>query len=117
MAVFAFARGSEVGVDVERVRDLPDAEGLARRFFGGEEYERMQRLPPARRVRAFFRIWTRIEACLKLDGGGLASLGSIHETRRHRDVRELPVDRRYAAAVALEGPIRELRFFDACLGK
>jgi 4'-phosphopantetheinyl transferase len=72
VAVFAFARRRFVGVDVERVRDLPDLEQVAARFFSTAEAATLALLYGERRVRAFFACWTRKEAYLKAIGTGLA---------------------------------------------
>lgn len=71
LALFAFARGVEVGVDVERVRELPDRERLAASAFSPRECARLQACPPAGRSAEFFRAWTRQEALLKATGTGL----------------------------------------------
>jgi 4'-phosphopantetheinyl transferase len=70
-ALFAFARGREIGVDIERVRrDLP-CERVAAAFFSGAEVPALRAFPPEERSEAFFRCWTRKEAYLKARGDGL----------------------------------------------
>jgi 4'-phosphopantetheinyl transferase len=73
LAVFAVGH-TRVGVDVERVRDVPDAEGLVSRFFTRRECSLFQSLPPADRPNAFLRAWTCKEAVLKAIGRGVQSL-------------------------------------------
>jgi len=70
--VFAFCRGAEVGVDVERLGNGCDDESVARRFFARREVEELFGLPPARRPRAFLTCWTRKEAYIKARGEGLS---------------------------------------------
>jgi 4'-phosphopantetheinyl transferase len=72
VAVYAFARGREVGVDVERVREDFEHEELAERFFAAGERESLFSIPQAERSRAFFRFWTVKEAYVKARGDGLA---------------------------------------------
>jgi 4'-phosphopantetheinyl transferase len=72
LALFAIARTVEVGVDIEALRDLPDAEEIATRFFSPREVQRLLSCAPAARHAAFFRCWTRKEAYLKALGSGLA---------------------------------------------
>jgi len=69
--VFAFAHWP-VGVDVERIRPLPDLLTIAARFFAPGEYEAMQRLTGAPLEDTFFRCWTLKEAYLKAAGDGLS---------------------------------------------
>jgi 4'-phosphopantetheinyl transferase len=72
LAVFALARATEVGVDVERVRADVDVEQIAASFFARGEREALRRLAADVRVRAFFTCWTRKEAYVKALGVGLS---------------------------------------------
>ena len=72
LALAAVTTAGEVGVDVERVRVLDDAEELVRRFFSRSEAEIFRELPPALKPAAFFNLWTRKEAFLKATGEGIA---------------------------------------------
>ena len=70
-----FAVGhTRVGVDVERIRAIPDADALVMRFFSRRECDQFQALPPSARPAAFLRAWTRKEAVLKAIGRGVQSL-------------------------------------------
>lgn len=71
VAVVALARGRAVGVDVEAVRALPDADAIAARFFSAAEVEVYRALPEPDRPAAFFACWTRKEAFVKAVGDGL----------------------------------------------
>jgi 4'-phosphopantetheinyl transferase len=68
--VFAFAHWP-VGIDVERIRPLPDLLPMAEQFFAPREYEAMRRLTGAPLEDTFFRCWTLKEAYLKAVGDGL----------------------------------------------
>lgn len=72
LAVFAFCRHHEVGIDVESVRSLEDADAIAARFFSPRENAEYRSLQPAHRPRGFFNCWTRKEAFIKATGDGLA---------------------------------------------
>ena len=71
VAVYAFSAGREVGVDVEAVRALPDADDLAARCFSRREYATYRALEPGDRALGFFQCWTRKEAFVKALGAGL----------------------------------------------
>lgn len=71
-ALLAVARGLELGVDIEAVREGIDTAAIAKRFFSPKEGGALLALPEAARADAFFTIWTRKEAYVKLLGGGLA---------------------------------------------
>jgi len=72
LAVFAFARGRRVGVDVERVEaDVAD-DSIAERFFCPSEVSALRALPKAHQSTAFFKCWTRKEAYVKARGEGFS---------------------------------------------
>jgi 4'-phosphopantetheinyl transferase len=127
-ALYAFARAREIGVDVEQVRDLPDAERIAARFFSPREQAALRAIPRIERTEAFFRCWTRKEAYVKAVGGGislslssfdvsvapdeparlLAVAGQPDATERWT-LRDLPPLAGYASALAVEGRGWDLR--------
>lgn len=73
LAVVAVARSCEVGVDVEQLREVSDAEQIAARYFSpAESAELLKEADPDERRAAFFRCWTRKEAYVKAVGGGLS---------------------------------------------
>jgi len=72
LGLYAVTRGRRIGVDVERVRPLPDLDAIAECVFSDDERRRLRRLPPAERLEGFFNCWTRKEAYLKAIGTGLA---------------------------------------------
>jgi 4'-phosphopantetheinyl transferase len=72
LAAYAFTSGCEIGVDLERYRELPDLENIARRFFSPEEAAELLELSLAERNPGFFNCWTRKEAYIKAMGGGLS---------------------------------------------
>jgi 4'-phosphopantetheinyl transferase len=72
LLVLAVTRAGPVGIDVEHVRPLSEAETIADRFFSSDESAKWKRLPPDQKTAAFFNLWTRKEACLKALGHGLS---------------------------------------------
>ncbi len=72
LALFAFARDREVGVDVEYIRTIPEAKQIAEHYFSEQEREILHSLPLSRMYEQFFTYWTRLEAYLKASGDGLA---------------------------------------------
>jgi 4'-phosphopantetheinyl transferase len=71
-ALLGVARGRDLGIDVEAIRPLEDAERIVTRFFSAREQADFLRLAPAERQAAFFRGWARKEAYIKAIGTGLA---------------------------------------------
>jgi 4'-phosphopantetheinyl transferase len=126
LALLAVTAGGEVGVDLERVRTLPDLMPVARLVFSADELAYLAaRHGDDRRV-AFFTLWTRKEAYIKATGEGMSAPlqeitilvdGSAHPVvRRHGDpsegrrwsVLDLAIDQGYAAALAVEGPVQSV---------
>jgi 4'-phosphopantetheinyl transferase len=103
IALVAVARAVEVGVDVEKMRPVPEFAALAERFFPPSE------AAPGDEA-GFFRAWTRIEAVLKARGVGLLEVGS--DPKGRWGVREIDLGEGYAAAVAAEDGEFVLRMFD-----
>jgi len=118
MALLAFSRGREIGVDIERIRTELAREKIAERFFSLREVDSLFSLPPDTQTEAFFNCWTRKEAYIKARGEGLslpletftvslvpgepAALLSTAEPSGWC-LRELTPDPSYAAALAVEG--------------
>lgn len=72
LAVCAVARSAgAVGVDVELVEPIPDAQGMARMILSPGELDCLESLPEPQRLRRLYEIWTCKEAVLKAYGGGL----------------------------------------------
>ena len=71
VAVYAFARGREIGVDLEGVRVLPDGDDIAARFFSVRENATYRGLDARDKPLGFFQCWTRKEAFIKALGDGL----------------------------------------------
>jgi 4'-phosphopantetheinyl transferase len=63
-----------VGIDVERVRLVPDADGLVERFFSPAERAAYRELTPERRPAAFLRGWVCKEAVIKAAGASVQYL-------------------------------------------
>lgn len=75
VAVYAFSLAGMVGIDLERIRDLPDWEYIADTCFSEDERKRVLDAEPSARQREFFQAWTRQEARLKARGLGLGAVG------------------------------------------
>lgn len=122
LALYAIARGREIGVDLEYIRsDFADGQ-IADRFFSLREAKALGAIPTDSRIAAFFNCWTRKEAYIKARGKGLtlpldqfevslvpgepATLlrvsGNPDETSRW-SLRELLPASGYVAALAVEG--------------
>jgi 4'-phosphopantetheinyl transferase len=71
MVALAVSRRAPVGVDVENMERVVDAEALTARYFAPEELFALQTLPPNARRAHFLRLWTLKEAYVKALGLGL----------------------------------------------
>lgn len=67
--LLAVTRDSEVGVDLERIKEIPDLKGLVRVSLNSEEQKSFERRPT---LFNFFTAWVRKEALFKAIGSGFA---------------------------------------------
>lgn len=72
MAVFAFFKNQEIGVDIEKIKNDFNVMELAQNFFSKTEIEALERVPKKELSRAFYRCWTRKESFIKAEGTGLS---------------------------------------------
>jgi len=72
MALYAVARGRNIGVDIERIRDDVAVEQIADKFFSHDEISTLGKSHNKKRNEVFFRYWTRKEAFLKATGEGIS---------------------------------------------
>lgn len=72
VALVAVATGREIGVDVECLRNLPEAKSIAQDFFSVEEQKIFASQPEEEFLESFFRCWTMKEAYAKGKGTGLS---------------------------------------------
>jgi 4'-phosphopantetheinyl transferase len=72
VAVYALCREREIGVDVEALHPIREADGIAAQFFSRAETEAFRALGESSRTLGFYNCWTRKEAMVKATGAGLA---------------------------------------------
>jgi 4'-phosphopantetheinyl transferase len=118
LAAYAFATASEVGIDVEQVRPIPDLESIAAQHFSAPECSELFAADPASRCEIFYRIWTRKEAYVKAIGSGLSiplrslDLGSrsiYSSADRAWSIYGLAPPSGYAGALVADGAGRDVR--------
>jgi len=127
LALYAFTRSQEIGVDIEHIRDIPEMDQITERFFSERENAVFRSLPESKKKEAFFNCWVRKEAFIKAIGAGLhcpldkfevslvpgdpANLPSIQEDSRvafRWSMQELKPRSGFAAAFAIEDRSRQL---------
>ena len=130
LAVYAFSRGREIGVDIESVLAFSIDEQIAAQSLTRREIEFLNMLPENLRARFFFKCWTQKEAYLKGWGKGLSfaanqietsffqeasALAGLSEEQTWRkkgwSIRELPAIEGYTAAIAVEGGNFKMSFW------
>lgn len=122
MAAYAITRTCHVGVDVELVREVKEADGIVTSQFAPEEVAAYRALPVEARRRGFFYLWTRKEAYIKALGEGLGHpldrfavslepgpaarfvrIGSDPAALADWTLCDLVLDASYVAALAVQG--------------
>jgi len=123
--------GRRIGVDIEQVRPMKDLSAIAEGHFTPRECAFIFEQQPAEQERAFFRCWTRKEACVKAVGKGLSIAlnsfdtlisngcpgGLVESGRDSMDgaawyLADLDVTEGYAGAVAVESGIGRLMYWE-----
>jgi len=97
MALIGASLDVDIGVDIERLRDLRQAEAIAARFFPPSEAAALAAAPDP--GHEFFLRWTRIEAMLKARGDGLYGAGA--EIAGDWTVEQIEASAEFTAAVAV----------------
>jgi 4'-phosphopantetheinyl transferase len=72
LALYAVTRGRRIGIDIERIRAVPDSYRMAGRVLSPREYAVFRILPREQQQTALFYAWTRKEAYSKACGRGLS---------------------------------------------
>lgn len=117
LAALAIAAGRPVGVDLQQFPAALDPGRMAERFYPPEEARFVAAGRPGGQLGRFIRLWARKEACVKVGGGVLMQglrlpvngRGSVVVTDPGGPlpgpylVQDVPVPRRFGAAVAAGG--------------
>ena len=69
--LLGFTRLAEIGVDIEKVKAIPDFDQVAKVWFSQAEQNELFSLDECRIMRGFYAIWTRKEAIVKAEGTGI----------------------------------------------
>ena len=127
LALLAVTREGAIGVDVEQLRQLPDAMSIAETHFSEAERNTLMSLPSREQQAGFFSCWTRKEAVVKATGAGVGyaldsfevslAPGSTSALKLYAgragpetgiSLRDLPAPAGYAAAAAVVHPDGDL---------
>lgn len=122
LALYAVTRVGEIGIDHERIQAGLAWEDLASQCLAPDEFAAVRRLPQAQQPEAFFRCWTRMEACFKARGWGLAEgiersrraqpqISPAGDERSGRSCRFLRPAPEFIGAVAVENPVARWVFW------
>lgn len=124
LAICAVTRDRDLGVDLEFIRPINEAEQIAKRYFSGRENAVFQALSPDQKTAGFFHHWTRKEAYLKAIGDGLAADNDCFDetvaTAESREsdrairwfLRSFSPAPNYQATVAVEGKGWDIVYLD-----
>lgn len=111
LALIAVTLGREVGVDIEQIRPLDDADLIAEHFFSLSERAVLRSLPAAAKQQGFYACWSRKEAYIKATGLGLTQVLSEfdvtlapHEPIRLVRVQDKPAEAQHWSYLSLSPP-------------
>lgn len=70
--IYAITKDSEIGVDIEFVKEIPDMNALVENYFSSEEINVFKSMNNRNdQINFFYKVWTRKEALVKSLGTGL----------------------------------------------
>ena len=84
-AVYIFGWDRSVGIDIEHIRPMQDADDFAEQFYSAREHDLINSPSGDEKLAAFFKIWTCKEAFLKGNGSGLTVPLDHTEIHLHAD--------------------------------
>jgi 4'-phosphopantetheinyl transferase len=127
VALYAFTRSGDIGVDIEQMTNARDYEQMAKQFFSAAEVAELRAVSADQREEAFLNAWTRKEAYIKARGLGLSLplhlfdvsltpgapaqlLANREKSQEHArwSLRELAPGPGFIAALALQGELATL---------
>ena len=131
LALYVFTKDRKVGIDLEYMRIIPEAQQIVAGTFSEYEIKAFNALPDKEKQKAFFNCWTRKEAFIKAIGKGLyypldkfdvsvtpnepASIisinGNLDEASRWSLV-DIETQPNFSAALAFEGLSASIKFWD-----
>ncbi|MEO8578403.1 MAG: 4'-phosphopantetheinyl transferase superfamily protein [Gemmatimonadales bacterium] len=109
LVIIAVTKDRDVGVDTEKIRPVPRALRVAKRFYSDHEYQMLAALPQAELDLAFLSIWVRREGTAKARGDsvwrGLASWknGALEESAREWTVERIDLGPEFVGVVVARG--------------
>lgn len=120
IALIVLATGRQVGIDVQQREPLADVEDFSARFLSPREHESLMSLPADERNQAFLVLWVRKEAAIKALGKSITRHARVEvvpaDFGGSLEIRDLPIDAGYSAAICYEYPPAEIRLWTAVQG-
>jgi 4'-phosphopantetheinyl transferase len=131
IALFAFVKKINVGVDVEFVNPDIEVKDIAKKYFSPNEVLNLFALPEKQHTLGFFNCWTRKEAFIKAVGEGLSFPLDQFEVSLEPDkpakllatdwepnavsewsIYSMSPGANFVGCVAIEGLIKEIKFWN-----
>jgi 4'-phosphopantetheinyl transferase len=131
VALFAFIKKLNVGVDVEFVKQDIEVKDIATKFFSANEVLNLLALPEKQHTLGFFNCWTRKEAFIKAVGQGLSFPLDQFEVSLEPDkpakllatnwepkavskwsIYSMSPGANFVGSVAIEGPVKHVNFWN-----
>ena len=130
-AIIGFGKHTEIGVDIEKIKDDFDVLDIADKFFSQSETKSLTEITKEEQNRAFFRCWTRKESFIKAKGDGLSlPLDSFSVTldddikvrlietnwnsreKENWKIFSFVPDDNYIAAVSVQGNVQKIEYWN-----
>lgn len=130
-AIIGFSKHTEMGVDIEKIKEDLDVLDIAGKFFSQSEIKSLTEITKEEQNRAFFRCWTRKESFIKAKGDGLslpldsfsvtldddikARLSEIKWNPSEKEswkILSFVPDDNYICAVTVQGKVQKIKYWN-----
>lgn len=114
VTLFAFTRGSEIGIDIEYASRKYDWATIGKNFLTAEEMHELTQHPEREGRKLFYAKWTQMEALLKAMGVGLPGMNNPNYDliKQEYQIFNLTIGNDFQSAFAVLRSKISLRFFD-----
>lgn len=128
LALYGFTLKNKIGVDIEKIKENSDTDGIAKRFFTNNEYQIISQLSGKEKHKTFFKFWTSKEAYLKAIGEGLTGgLNNVEIKIKNQQIKlntpnkskqvisnwqlkQIDIEKDYIATIAVENKQRDINY-------
>lgn len=108
---YIISNKNEVGIDIEYLNVDFEWADIAKSYFLKKELRFLETLPRKEQVKAFYNLWTRKEALLKLKGIGLSGIEEVSTNESKCRLISFNYGLNYQGTLAVDSLTTEIHFY------